>query len=78
MSADPAWQDRLLEPVQVLGVERLGADITIRMTVRARAGPHAGDGARELRRRLHQALSAAGFEYPWTVLPSSLDPEAPL
>lgn len=64
MSADPAWQDRLLEAVQVLGVERLGADATIRLAVRTRPGSHAADAARELRRRLHDALAEAGFEYP--------------
>jgi small conductance mechanosensitive channel len=78
LSADPAWQDRLLEPVQLLGIERLGSDATIRMAVRAVAGSHAADAARELRRRLHQALASAGFEYPGVALPTGSEPESTL
>jgi hypothetical protein len=73
MSADPAWQDRLLEAVQVLGIERLGADATIRLAVRARPGSHAADAARELRRRVHDALAQAGFEYPGAVQAAGTD-----
>jgi len=78
MSADPAWQDRLLESVQVMGVERLGADALIRLTVRAKPGPHAADAARELRRRLHHALTTAGIEYPPNVLPVGIEPDSTL
>jgi small conductance mechanosensitive channel len=78
LSADPAWQDRLLEAVQVLGIERLGADATIRLAVRARPGSHAADAARELRRRLHDALTAAGFEYPGSVPTADPDVEPTL
>jgi small-conductance mechanosensitive channel len=75
LSADPAWQDRLLESVQVLGIERLGADATIRLAVRAKAGGHAADAARELRRRLHDVLTEAGFEYPGALLPAGAEPD---
>lgn len=75
MSGDPAWQDRLLESVQVLGIERLGADAIIRLAVRARPGPHAADAARELRRRVHHAISAAGFEYPAGPQPVGSEPD---
>jgi small conductance mechanosensitive channel len=78
MSSDAAWQDRLLEPVQVLGVERLGADATIRLAVRAKPGAHATDAARELRRRLHHALTEGGFEYPGAVLPAGSEPDPTL
>jgi small conductance mechanosensitive channel len=78
LSADPAWQDRLLESVQVLGIERLGADATIRLAVRAKAGGHAADAARELRRRLHDVLTEAGFEYPGAVLPAGAEPDSTL
>lgn len=78
LSADPAWQDRLLEAVQVLGIERLGADATIRLTVRARPGSHATDASRELRRRVHDALAVAGFEYPGAVQTADPDVEPTL
>jgi small-conductance mechanosensitive channel len=64
MSADPLWEHRLLDPVLVWGVERLGSDAVIRMVVRARPGADAQEAARELRRRAHQALTAAGIRYP--------------
>jgi small-conductance mechanosensitive channel len=64
MGADPVWQNRLIEPVRVWGVERLGAEVQIRMVVRTRPGAEAAEAARELRRRAHQALNAAGIRYP--------------
>lgn len=61
MSAEPAWKSRLLEPVQVWGVEALGAqNVQIRLVVRARPGGDAAEAARELRRRVHRALGEAG------------------
>lgn len=77
-SADPTWQDRLHETVQVLGVERLAADALIRLAVRAKPGPHAADGARELRRLVHQALTAAGIEYPGALLVAGFEPDSTL
>jgi small conductance mechanosensitive channel len=65
MNADPAWKTRLLEPVHVWGIERLGADaVVIRLVVRARPGGDVAEAARELRRRVHHALARAGVQYP--------------
>jgi small conductance mechanosensitive channel len=60
MNDDAAWRDRLLDPVDVFGVEHLsGAEVQIRLVVRARPGPDAAEAARELRRRILMALAAA-------------------
>ena len=65
MNADPAWNTRLLEPIHVWGIERLGADgVVIRLVVRARPGGVVAEAARELRRRVHHALAEAGIQYP--------------
>jgi hypothetical protein len=62
MNADPGWRARLLDDIDVWGVESLGpADAQIRLVVRAQPGPHAPETARELRRRIHSALSGAGI-----------------
>jgi len=62
MNADPAWKQRLLDPVELWGVESLtGPEAQIRMVVRARPGADAPDAARELRLRVHRALSEAGI-----------------
>ncbi len=61
-SAEDPWKERLLEPVQVWGVEALsGLEAQLRMVLRARPGPDAPEAARELRRRVHQSLRAAGI-----------------
>lgn len=61
MNADPAWKDRLLEPVQLWGIEQLDPTyVQIRLALRARPGADTADAARELRRRVHRALTAAG------------------
>jgi small-conductance mechanosensitive channel len=61
MSAEPAWKDRLLDEIQVWGVESLGTqELQVRLVVRAMPGPDAHEAARELRRRVHRALSEAG------------------
>ncbi|MGH7741666.1 MAG: mechanosensitive ion channel family protein [Candidatus Eiseniibacteriota bacterium] len=78
MSADPAWQDRLLEPVQVMGIERLGSDAMVRLAVRTLPGSHSADAARELRRRLHQGLAASGIEYPVVTLAAGSESESTL
>jgi moderate conductance mechanosensitive channel len=64
MTADPAWKDRLLEPVRVWGIERLGHEAVIRLVVRSGPGAATAESARELRRRVHHALAQSGFEYP--------------
>jgi len=60
LNADPAWSERLLDPVELWGVESLaGAEVQIRMVVRTRPGPDAFRVARELRFRCHEALVEA-------------------
>jgi moderate conductance mechanosensitive channel len=62
MNRDPAWADRLLEPVQVWGVEALaGHEAIVRLVVRGRPGGDVAQAARELRRRIHLAFVQAGF-----------------
>lgn len=61
LNADPTWRERLLEPAELWGVESLGAqENQVRMVLRARAGGATYEAARELRRRVHQALTTAG------------------
>ncbi|MGL4178684.1 MAG: mechanosensitive ion channel family protein [Dermatophilaceae bacterium] len=58
------WQDRLIEPPEVLGVETItGATMTIRVIVQCVAGEHFAV-QRELRERLKTALDAAGVKAP--------------
>jgi small-conductance mechanosensitive channel len=60
MNTDAAWRDRLIDPIEVWGVESLvGQEVQLRMVVRARPGPDAQEAARELRRRVHLALADA-------------------
>ena len=75
LGADPIWEHRLFEPVRVWGIERLGADVTIRLALRTRPGAESAEAARELRRRLHQALTAAGFQYPREAPPAGAENE---
>jgi small conductance mechanosensitive channel len=61
MAADPAWQEQLISPPEVLGVEHLTVDgASMRVTVRAQseAQPQV---SRELRSRLTDALARAGI-----------------
>lgn len=61
-NAESTWSARLLEPVEVLGVESLsGEGAQLRMVVRARPGGDVYEAARELRRRVHGALLAKGI-----------------
>ena len=60
MNDDTVWRGRLLDPVEVWGVEGLtGAEALVRLVVRARPGPDAPEAARELRRRIARGLAAA-------------------
>jgi small conductance mechanosensitive channel len=60
MNDDAAWRPRLLDPVEVWGVEGLtGAEALVRLVVRARPGADAPEAARELRRRIVQGLATA-------------------
>ena len=61
LNADPRWNGRLLDPVEVWGVESLGGvENQIRMVIRSRPGADGPEVARELRRRVHRSLVAAG------------------
>lgn len=62
MSALHEWRDRLLEPVQMLGLDSLGgADVIVRMVVKTRPGADLPEATRELRLRAVRALSSAGI-----------------
>jgi len=60
MNQDPEWRRRLLEPVELWGLESLvGQEVQVRLVLRARPGSDAQQAARELRRRLHSQLAEA-------------------
>lgn len=60
LGADPAWADALLDPPRVTGLEKLGPGTVTLRTV-ARVDPYRRDDvARDLRRRIKEALDAAG------------------
>jgi small conductance mechanosensitive channel len=60
MSAEAAWKERMLDEIQVWGVEGLSSqDLQIRLVVRAVPGPDVHEAARELRRRIHRAFADA-------------------
>ena len=61
MNAEPEWRSRMLDDLQVWGLESLGSqELSIRLVVRAVPGSDAHEVARELRRRLHRALIEGG------------------
>jgi moderate conductance mechanosensitive channel len=63
MSTEGHWRERLLEPVQVLGLDSVaGADVIVRMIVKARPGGDLPEASRELRLRAVRALSTAGIQ----------------
>jgi small conductance mechanosensitive channel len=62
LAEDPQWQDQILEPPQLLGVERLEQS-GVRLKLWIRTLPLKQWGvAREFRRRLKRAFDAAGIE----------------
>jgi small-conductance mechanosensitive channel len=62
MNRDPDWRERLLDPVEVWGVESIsGPDVQIRMVVRTRPGADGPEAGRELRRRVLHALAREGI-----------------
>jgi small conductance mechanosensitive channel len=64
MNADPHWRERLMDPIDLWGIESLGpTETVIRLVLRAKPGPDAPEVSRELRRRLHAALTSAGHRY---------------
>ena len=63
-AADPAWQELVRRPPEVSGVQELGDDaVSIRVIVWVDAGQRR-KFERHLRRRLKDALDAAGIEMP--------------
>lgn len=64
VATDPIWADRLLEEPRTVGVESIaGTSQTIRTVARCAPNEHAAV-QRELRRRIKDALDAAGVEPP--------------
>lgn len=60
-----AWPDRVLEPTQVLGVERLNeSGVTVRTLTKVAPGKQ-WEVARELRKRAVRAFREAGIEIPF-------------
>jgi small conductance mechanosensitive channel len=69
LGADPAWADALLDPPRVMGIERIAGGIVTLRTV-SRVDPYRRDDvARDLRRRIKEALDRAGIA---TVAPPAL------
>ena len=64
MGDDPAWEERFVEPPEVLGVESIvGSTMTIRTVARCVPGENLAV-QRELRERLKVALDEAGVQAP--------------
>ena len=62
MNTDPAWKDRMLEPIDLWGIDSmLGNENTVRMVIRARPGADGPQSARELKRRLLMSLFREGI-----------------
>jgi moderate conductance mechanosensitive channel len=60
LANDPAWADALLDPPRVTGIEKIGPGVVTLRTV-ARVDPYRRDDvARDLRRRIKEALDGAG------------------
>jgi hypothetical protein len=83
LSSQPGWRSRLLEPVELWGVESLaGSEVQLRLVVRARPGPDAFQVTRELRLRRHKALvegrirTGPGREIAITPIPAGSGPAA--
>jgi small-conductance mechanosensitive channel len=82
LNGDPAWRERTLDPIELWGVESLvGAEVQLRMVVRARPGPAAFQIARELRLRCHEALVAGnvrtGAGHAIAITPGAVGPGPP-
>jgi small-conductance mechanosensitive channel len=76
LADDPQWSDDLIEPPEVLGVEQIAANGAVLRTT-AKTTPQAqGPVARELRRRLTQALNRAGVAAQISAASTENDPDA--
>jgi small conductance mechanosensitive channel len=61
LANDPAWADALLDPPRATGIEKIGPGMVTLRTV-ARVDPYRRDDvARDLRRRIKEALDRAGI-----------------
>jgi small conductance mechanosensitive channel len=59
LANDPAWADALLDPPRVIGIEKIGPGVVTLRAV-ARVDPYRRDDvARDLRRRIKEALDRA-------------------
>ena len=81
LRADPVWQTRILEPVEIVGVENW-ADSAVILRCRFKVAPiEQWSVRREYLRRLKHAFDAAGIEIPFphlTIYPGQLrDGSAP-
>lgn len=64
MNMDPVWRARLMDPIELWGIESLTAtEAVLRLVLRARPGPDAPEASRALRQRVHKALSEAGIRF---------------
>jgi small conductance mechanosensitive channel len=64
MSRDSEWKPRLLQDIESVGIERVGPqEVLVRLVVRGRPGRDTAEAARELRRRLLDALGIAGIRH---------------
>jgi moderate conductance mechanosensitive channel len=64
MSRDAEWKPRLLEDIETWGIERLGPqEVQVRLVVKGMPGNDTQGAARELRRRLLDALGIAGIRH---------------
>lgn len=64
VNADPVWRSRLMDPIELWGLESLTtSEALIRMVIRAKPGPDAPETSRMLRQRVHKALGEAGIRF---------------
>jgi small conductance mechanosensitive channel len=73
-NADPRWRERLLDPVEVWGIESVdGQAIHVRLVLRTRPGADLPEATRELRRRAYRALLEAGVRNTFQPLAAAPD-----
>lgn len=78
LRADPAFGPRMLEPIEIFGVERFGeSELTIRARLKTLPLEQWTVG-REYRRRLKKAFDAEGIEFPFPQRTVHLAAGAPL
>ena len=71
MAEEDGWQDKILEPPTVAGVESMtGTSVTIRVIVKCAPNEHFGV-QRELRERIKEAFDREGVRVPPPVFPGA-------